>query len=203
LSVEVTEYASFDSQLELCDKVRESNIRARLWNFRDRMLAKNDAPAFLTANAYIKYEEYLRAGSSELQAGRMVATTYFARERRPRKNASRNPTTMKYWYRRRARAIMKGYRYFYCTNTLLPETRGRCRGKSHIHDPVVQQLCRVIIHRLGKTWSARTFRFHLYISQLLSDTILIDIYLVIALVDLEIRSRRNYKITDSLRKEGK
>ncbi len=42
-------YTSYDSQLELWDKVRESNIRARLWTFRERMLAKNDAPAFLTA----------------------------------------------------------------------------------------------------------------------------------------------------------
>ncbi len=79
LSLEVTEYASFHSQLELCDMVHDSNIRARLWTFRDQMLAKNDAQAFLTVNGYIKYEEYLRAGSSGLQAGRMVATTFFAR----------------------------------------------------------------------------------------------------------------------------
>jgi hypothetical protein len=160
LSLEVTEYDSFQSQLEVCDKVHDSNIRARLWTFRDQMLAKNDAQAFLTVNAYIKYEEYLRAGRSQLQAGRMVATMYFSRERRPRKNACCNPTGMKYWYRRRARAVIVGYRYFDCTNSLLPETRGRCRGKSHIHDPVVQQMCRVVIHRLGTTWSARTFRLN-------------------------------------------
>ncbi len=39
LSEEVTEYVSFDSQLELCDKVHDSNTRARLWTFRDQMLS--------------------------------------------------------------------------------------------------------------------------------------------------------------------
>ncbi len=86
---------------------------------------------------------------------------------------------------------------------MLSETRGRCRGNRHIHDPVVQQVWRDIIHRLGTTWSARTFRFQLYICYLSSDTLFIDIFLVIALFDLGIRSLRSYKRMGLLRKEGK
>jgi hypothetical protein len=101
---EVVEYSSFNSQLELCDKAHASSIRERLWTFREQMLAKNDAKAYLTINAYIKFEEYVRVGSSDLQAGRLVATTFY--ERRQRKNACRNPTNYKYWYRYRARSLI-------------------------------------------------------------------------------------------------
>jgi hypothetical protein len=51
LSLEVMEYSSFNCQLEICDKAHASSIRDRLWTFRDQMLAKNDAKAYLTINA--------------------------------------------------------------------------------------------------------------------------------------------------------
>jgi hypothetical protein len=41
---------------------------------------------------------------------------------------------------------------------MLPETRGRCKGKSLVHDPVVKRLCTDIIWNLSKSWSARAFR---------------------------------------------
>ncbi len=198
LSVEVMEYSSFNSQLETCDRAHASTIRDRLWTFRDQMLAKNDAKAYLTINAYIKFEEFVRAGSSELQAGRLVATTFYAHERRPRKNACRNPTNLKYWYRYRARSIIIGYRYFYCSNSLLSETRGKCRGKSLIHDPVVQQLCRVIIHNsLGATWSARTFRYQFFLCHFVSVT---ESFIANC---LGIRSPHNFKKTGLLRRVRK
>ena len=63
-----------------------------------------------------------------------------------------------YWYRHRSRAIIIGYRYFVATGFLLPETRGKCKGTSLIHDPTVRHLCFEVITQLGPTWSARTFR---------------------------------------------
>jgi hypothetical protein len=44
------------------------------------------------------------------------------------------------------------------TGFLLPETRGKCKGTSLIHDPTVRHYCFEVIAQLGATWSARTFR---------------------------------------------
>jgi hypothetical protein len=134
------------------------SMRKRLQLMADNMQAKGNCRGYLTVNAFSKYEELLRAGNSHLQAGRLVATQFYVREREPRVNASKNEHNRKYWYRWRARHIICGYHYFAATGELLPETRGRSKGKSHIHDPAVQQMCRRVISSLGKTWSARTFR---------------------------------------------
>ncbi len=106
--------------------------------------------------AYLKYEEHLRNGKSDLIAGRLVAQNLYSKE--TRSNASNNNHTRLYWYRYRARALIVGYRYFLTTGKMLPENRGRCKGTSLTHDPVVQCWCREIIGDLPKAWSARTFR---------------------------------------------
>jgi hypothetical protein len=121
----------------------------------------------ILANVYLKFEEYLRLGEevskrargcSELQAGRLVAKTMYPRAKLTRKNASLNRRTQHYWYRYHARTVITGYRYFLITGCLLPETRGKCKGNSLIHNPNVKRYCLEIIGELGKTWSARTFR---------------------------------------------
>ena len=98
---------------------------------------------------------------SELMAARMVAVEFYVKERQVRINASKNEHNKKYWYRHRARAILCGYRFFQRTGTILPDRRGRCQGKSHIHDPDIQRWAKAVIQGLGKggrSWSARTFR---------------------------------------------
>jgi hypothetical protein len=133
-------------------------IRQRLHAHMDNMKTTKNPEGYLKANAYAKYEEHVRSGKSDLQAGRLVAEQFYVRERKARVNASTNEHNQKYWYRHRSRAIIIGYRFFKATGQILPERRGACKGKSHIHDPDVQRWCRTIIGGLGKTWSARTFR---------------------------------------------
>ncbi len=92
-----------------------------------------------------------------LTAGRLVAQNFYSKEMRS--NASNNNHTRLHWYRYRARALIVGYCwYFLTTGKMLPENRGRCKGKSLIHDSVVQRWCREIIGDLPKAWSAKTFR---------------------------------------------
>jgi hypothetical protein len=68
-------------------------------------------------------------------------------EKARRTNAATDEHNHKQWYR-----------YFAVTGTLLPERRGRGKGLSHIRDPLVRLWCYELIGRLGKVWSARTFR---------------------------------------------
>ena len=119
------------------------------------------------ANAHLKFEEYLRVGNgdskgsfSELKAGRTVAVNMFTRisGRVPRTNLAQNRRNQNYWYRYRSRSLITGYRYFVATGCLLPESRGKCQGKSLIRNPNVKHYCVEIIGQLGATWSARTFR---------------------------------------------
>ncbi len=51
-----------------------------------------------------------------------------------------------------------GFRYFMTTGKLMSERRGRCKGKSLIHDPVVKRWCAEVISAMPNAWSARTFR---------------------------------------------
>ena len=149
-----------DDDLELEAAVREAlagsatagvsptevvSIRERLHLMADNMKAKGNCRGYLTVNACSKYEELIRGGKSHLQAGCLVATQFYIREREPRVNASKNEHNRKCWYRWRARHIICGYHYFAATGELLPETRGRSKGKSHIHDPAVQQMCRRVM----------------------------------------------------------
>jgi hypothetical protein len=120
------------------------------------MLKANHGAAAILIQAYLKYEEHLRQGKSDLTAGRLVAQNFYTKETRA--NASKKKHTQRYWYRYRARALIVGYHYFLTTGKMLPETRGRCKGKSLIHDPVVKRWCMDIIRNLPKSWSARTFR---------------------------------------------
>jgi hypothetical protein len=134
------------------------DIRARLLAFAKDSLRTENSAAYLVAHAYMKFEELRRGGKSELQAGRLIATHFYVREKSRRKNAATNEHNRKQWYRYRSRSIIMGYRYFAATGTLLPERRGRGKGLSHIHDPLVRLWCYELIGRLGKVWSARTFR---------------------------------------------
>jgi hypothetical protein len=47
--------------------------------------------------AYLKFEEYLRDGKSDLTAGRLVAKNFYTRETRA--NAAQNKNRQSYWYR--------------------------------------------------------------------------------------------------------
>jgi hypothetical protein len=141
------------------------DVRERLWDFKASQEKLGNTKAALLANAYIIFEQYLRQGDgqgvggfSELKAGRIIAKTVFPRSKYARKNTSRNKHNQRYWYRHRARSIITRYRYFVATGSLLPETRGKCRGTSLIHDPIVRHYCFDVIRQLGQTWSARTFR---------------------------------------------
>ncbi len=107
------------------------------------------------AHAFRMFESYIREeGMSELQAGRYVAETCHGDQRNERSNASSG----RQWYRHRARAIIVGYRYFIATGALLFDRRGKCKGKSHIYDPVVQAWCRESLAEFPNYFSARTFR---------------------------------------------
>jgi hypothetical protein len=148
---------------KLC--VQEKSVKDRLWEFRRNQEKTLNVKGTLLATAYLKFDEFLRLGSddgkgsySELKAGRLVATTFFPRPQHQRKNASTNVSNKKQWYRYRARSVINGYRYFVATGCLLPESRGKCKGMSLVHDPIVRHYCFEIIERLGTTWSARTFR---------------------------------------------
>jgi hypothetical protein len=118
--------------------------RTRLWEFRKHQVQTKNVRGATLANAYILFEQYLcigngdgKGGFSLLKAGRTVAKTVFPRPQQTRKNSSRNRHNQLYWYRHRSRAIIIGYRYFVATAFLLPETRGKCKGTSLIHDPWV------------------------------------------------------------------
>ena len=152
-----------DQNAGLCEK----DLRTRLWDFKISQEKTANVKGAILANAYLKFEEYLRLGAgdgtrgfSELKAGRIVAKTMFTREtgKVPRKNLATNSRNRKYWHRYRSRSIITGYRYFVATGCLLPETRGKCQGKSLIHNPNVKSYCLDIIGQLGATWSTRTFR---------------------------------------------
>ncbi len=147
------------------------DVRSRLHDFKDSQeKTGNTKGAILANDVYLKFEEYLRLGNgvgqhargcSELKAGRLVAKTMFPRAKLTRKNASLNRLTQQYWYRYHARTVITGYRHFLVTGCLLPETRGKCKGNSLIHNPNVNRYCLEILEiigELGKTWSARTFR---------------------------------------------
>ena len=118
--------------------------------------ADNTSKRYLLACAYAKFEECIRHGRTELQAGKFVAVNFFTNERDNRLNGRKSGTQ---WYRYRARALIVGYRYFIATGTLMPESRGKCGGKSLIHDPGIQNLCKeTIAQDLPLSWSARQFR---------------------------------------------
>jgi hypothetical protein len=120
------------------------------------MIKTNNAAMAILLQAYLKFEEYLRDGKSDLTAGRLVAKNFYTRETRA--NAAQNKNRQPYWYRYRARALIVGFRYFMTTGKLLSEQRGRCKGKSLIHEPVVKRWCAEIISAMSHAWSARTFR---------------------------------------------
>ncbi len=108
------------------------------------MLKTNHGAVAILIQAYLKHEEQLRDGKSDLTAGRLVALNFYTKETRA--NASKDKHTQcYYWYRYRARALIVGYRYFLTTGKMLPETRGRCKGKSRVHDSVVKRWCMDII----------------------------------------------------------
>jgi hypothetical protein len=143
------------------------DVRLRLHEFKESQEKTGNAKGAILANVYLKFEEYLRLGDddskqkrgcSELTAGRLVAKTMFPRAKLRRKNAAVSRRTQRYWYRYHSRSVITGYRYFLATGCLLPETRGKCKGNSLIHNPNVKRYCLEIIGELGKTWSARTFR---------------------------------------------
>ena len=136
--------------------MRTLSPRQRLQLLQQEMLKTNNGKLAILLQAYLKFEEHLRNGKSDLQAGRLVAENFYTKE--TRSNASKNEHTQIYWYRYRSRALIVGYRYFLTRGKMLPETRGKCKGKSLIYDPVVQRWCREIIADLPKAWSARTFR---------------------------------------------
>jgi hypothetical protein len=116
----------------------------------------NMAKSHQHANAFRQFESCIRVdGMPELQAGRFVAETCYGDQRDGRSNASSHA---KQWYRYRSRALIVGYRYFIATGTLLLDRRGKCKGESHIYDPVVKAWCRDIIAEFPNYFSARTFR---------------------------------------------
>jgi hypothetical protein len=132
--------------------------RDRVQHLQKCLLAQadNSSKRYVLACAYAKFEESIRHGRTELQSGRFVAEHFFTDERDNRINGCRS---CHQWYRRRARSLIVGYRHFIATGTLLPETRGKCGGKSIIHDTGVQNLCReTIAQDLPLAWSARQFR---------------------------------------------
>jgi hypothetical protein len=143
----------------------ELTTRQRLCAHMACMKKTRNPDGFLKAAACLKFEGHVRGGIndavSELVAARLVAVEFYVKERQARVNASKNEHNKRHWYRHRARAILCGYRFFQRTGTILPDKRGRCQGKSHIHDPDVQRWAKVVIQSIGKggrSWSARTFR---------------------------------------------
>ncbi len=66
------------------------DIRARLLAFAKNSLRTENSAAYLVAHAYMKFEELRRDGKSELQAGRLIATQFYVREKSRRKNAATN-----------------------------------------------------------------------------------------------------------------
>ncbi len=121
--------------------IATASDRDRVKHLQKCLLAQtdNNSKRYVLACAYAKYEESIRHGRTELQSGRFVAEHFFTDERDNRINGRRNGPQ---WYRRRARTLIVGYRHFIATGTLMPETRGKCGGKSIIHDTGVQNLCR-------------------------------------------------------------
>ncbi len=136
--------------------VQNLSTRGRLKLLQKEMLQTNQGVAAILLQAYLKFEEHIRNGKSDLTAGRLVSQIFYSKE--SRSNASNSHHTRLYWYRYRSRALIVGYRYFLTTGQVLPENRGRCKGKSLIHDPVVKRWCTEIIADMPKAWSARTFR---------------------------------------------
>jgi len=132
------------------------SARDRLQLLQKEMVQTQNVAMAILLQAYLKFEEYLRDGKSDLTAGRLVAKNFYTRETRA--NAAQNKHTQCYWYRYRARALIVGFRYFMTTGKLMSERRGRCKGKSLIHDPVVKRWCAEIISAMPNAWSARTFR---------------------------------------------
>jgi hypothetical protein len=63
-------------------------IRQRLHAHMDNMKTTKNPEGYLKANAYAKFEEHVRSGKSDLQAGRLVAEQFYVRERKARVNAS-------------------------------------------------------------------------------------------------------------------
>jgi hypothetical protein len=152
--------------MHLTSRVHEQDARTRLWEFRKHQVQTKNVRGATLTNAYILFEQYLHIGNGDckggfslLKANRTVAKTVFPRPQQTRKNSSRYRHNQLYWYRHRSRAIIIiGYRYFLATGCLLPETRGKCKGTSLIHDPTVRHYCFEVIAQLGTAWSARTFR---------------------------------------------
>jgi hypothetical protein len=101
-------------------------IRERLHAHVGNMKSARNPEGFLKANARAKHEEHVRSGKSDLQAGRLVAEQFCVRERKARVNASTNEHN-------HSRAIIIGHRFFKAAGQILPERRGACKGKSHIH----------------------------------------------------------------------
>ncbi len=143
------------------------DVRTRLFDLKLSQEKTGNVKGGVLTNAYLKFEEYLRVGNgdgkgsfSEFKAGRTVAVNMFMRisGRVSRTNLAQNRRNQIYWYRYRSRLLITGYRYFVATGCLLPESRGKCQGKSLIHNPNVKHYCLEIIGQLGATWSARTFR---------------------------------------------
>ena len=132
------------------------SARERLQLLQKEMIKTKNVAMAILLQAYLKFEEYLREGKSDLTAGRLVAKTFYTRE--TRENAAQSKHAQSYWYRYRARALIVGFRYFMTTGKLMGERRGRCKGKSLIHDPVVKCWCAEIISGMPNAWSARTFR---------------------------------------------
>jgi hypothetical protein len=106
----------------------------------------NNSKRYLLACAYAKFEECIRHGKTELQAGRFVAENLFTDERDNRINGRKSGHQ---WYRYRPRSLIVVYRHFIATGTLMPESRGKCGEKSLIHDPGVQNLCRETIGQIN------------------------------------------------------
>jgi hypothetical protein len=138
-----------------CNAGFESS-RERLQLLQKEMIKTNNAAMAILLQAYLKFEEYVHDGKSDLTAGRLVAQNFYTRETRV--NAAQNKHTQSYWYRYRARSLIVGLRYFMTTGKLMSERRGRYKGKSFIHDPVVKRWCAEIISEIPHAWSARTFR---------------------------------------------
>jgi hypothetical protein len=162
-----TDLIARDHEKAQNSRVSKHDVRARLHDFKVSQEKTANVKGAILANTFLKFEEYVRLGDgdgkggySELKAGRIIAKTMFTREsgKVARKKFSQNRINRKYWYRYRARSIITDFRYFVATGCLLPETRGKCQGKSLIHIPNVKHYCLEIIGQLGATWSARTFR---------------------------------------------
>jgi hypothetical protein len=59
------------------------SIREGLKSFQIEMLKTNHGAAAILIQAYLKYEEHLRHGKSDLTAGRLVAQNFYTKETRP------------------------------------------------------------------------------------------------------------------------